>query len=103
MALFVALVAGIAWVWVDGVDRGEVPWNLILIGGSVVLATVLGVATRASGRRAGRRRATKYRSDVEAAIASQIEERIGAGVAEAVAVRSRLAAALTRLEGVVEA
>lgn len=101
LALFVALVAGIAWVWVDGVDRGEVPWNLILIGGSLVLATMLGVSTRASGRRAGRGRATRYRADVERAIAAQIDERIGAGIGDALSVRRRLAASLTRLEDAV--
>jgi GTP-binding protein EngB required for normal cell division len=98
LALFAALVVGIAWVWVDGVDRGEVPWNLILIGGSVVLSTLLGLATRASGRRAGRRRATVYRSDVEQALAAQMQEGIGARVARALAARSRLAASLERLE-----
>ncbi len=103
LALFVALVAGVAWVWVDGVDRGEVPWNVILIGGSLVLSGLLGLATRASGRRAGRGRATSYRSDVERAIAAQIDERIGAGVDEALSARKDLAVALTRLEDAVSA
>jgi energy-coupling factor transporter ATP-binding protein EcfA2 len=101
LMLFAALGAGIAWVWVDGVDRGEVPWNLILIGVSVVLSTLFGLATRASGRRAGRRRATSYRSDVERAITAQIDERIGADVVEALSVRGRLAASLARLEDAV--
>ena len=98
LVLFAGLVAGVVWVWVDGVDRGEVPWNVILIAGSLVFSTLLGLATRASGRRAGRRRAARYRSDVEEAITGQIDERIGTGVVEALAVRGRLAASLGRLE-----
>lgn len=97
LVLFVALVAGIVWVWVDGVDRGEVPWNVLLCVGALTLSTLLGLATRASGRRAGRRRAERYRSDIEQAITAQIDERIGAGVLDALAVRSRLAASLVRL------
>jgi len=98
LVLSAALIAGIAWVWVDGVDRGEVPWNLILIGASVVLSTIFGLATRASGRSAGRRRARSYRADVERAITAQIDERIGAAIVRALSVRTRLAASLARLE-----
>ncbi|NNC91770.1 MAG: hypothetical protein HKN80_04700 [Acidimicrobiia bacterium] len=103
LALFAALVAGIAWVWVDGVDRGEVPWNVILIGGALVVSAVLGLATRASGRRAGRRRATSYRADVERALIGQVEDRIGAGVAGALSKRADLVTSLARLEDAVSA
>jgi hypothetical protein len=98
LVLFAALVAGIVWVWVDGVDRGEVPWNVVLGVGALVLSTLLGLATRASGRRAGRRRAERHRSDVEQAITAQIDDRIGERVATAVAARHRLVAAIERLE-----
>jgi GTP-binding protein EngB required for normal cell division len=98
VVLFAALVAGAAWVWVDGVDRGEVPWNVIVIGASIGMAWVLGLATRASGRRAGRRRAGEFRSTVEQAIAAQVEVRIGADVDRALSVRDRMGAAMARLE-----
>ncbi len=98
LVLFAALVTGVAWVWVDGIDRGEVPWNLILIGGSAALGLLLSRLARASGVRAGRRRARRYRAEVERAIAAQLQERIGDQLAESVAARDRLAEALSRVE-----
>ncbi|MDH3606963.1 MAG: hypothetical protein OER12_08200, partial [Acidimicrobiia bacterium] len=98
LALFAALVAGLVWLWVDGVDRGQVPWNLILIGGSLVAASVLSLAVKASGRRAGRRSAKDYRAEVRQGLNGSLQAQIGDGLAEAVAVRDRLAAALARLQ-----
>ena len=101
LGLFVALVAGVAWVWVDGVDWGEFPWNIALIGGALVMSALLGLVTRASGRRAGRRRAAAHRSDTEQAISDQIDERIGTTIDAALASRHRVATALDRLQAAV--
>lgn len=98
LVLFAALVGGLVWLWVDGVDRGQVPWNLILIGGAAVLAAALSWAVRASGRSAGRRGARDYRLRIFEALETQLETRIGAGLAAQVAVRDRLAQSLSRLE-----
>lgn len=103
LVLFAVLVAGIVWLWVDGVDRGQVPWSLIMIGGAAVLAAVLGWGTRASGRRAGRQNAAGYRSGIEAAIGEQVRERVGAPVSSALDQQARLAAAVSELGRVVSA
>jgi hypothetical protein len=97
LVLFAVLVAGIVWLWVDGVDRNQVPWSLIMIGGSALLAALLGWGTRASGRRSGRQNAAGYRSDVESAIADQLRGRIGAPVSEALAKQERLRTAVAEL------
>ncbi len=98
LVLFAGIVGGLVWLWVDGVDRGEVPWNLILLGGSVGLASVLGWLTAASGRRAGRRVAREYGSQIRRALDYQLTDRVGDGVAEVVAARDRTSEALSRLE-----
>jgi predicted GTPase len=101
LLLFMALVGGVAWVWVDGVDRGEVPWNIILITLSSILAVGVGFATRWSGRRAGRGRARRYRADIQRALETQLQGRVGVSLAEAFAVQERVAGSLERLESAI--
>jgi len=101
LLLFIALVGGAAWVWVDGVDRGEVPWNIILIALSSVLAVGAGLVTRWSGRRAGRSRARQYQADIKRALQTQVQGRVGAPLAEALAAQERVVGALERLEGAI--
>lgn len=102
LALFALLVAGLVWLWVDGVDRGQTPWNLIVIGGSLIATLGLGAVTRASGRRAGRKRARAYRSDVETAVTAQLSTRVGEPVASAISARQRFEEELRQLDGVLE-
>ena len=99
---FAALVGGIVWVWVDGVDRGQVPWNLLMIAGSVAVAAGLSWGARASGRRAGRTRARAYRAEIEQVIDAQIEGRIGTSLKEVVAARDRVGGALAVLQDALE-
>ncbi|MGI9611027.1 MAG: hypothetical protein ACR2NL_12110, partial [Acidimicrobiia bacterium] len=98
VGLFAALMAGLVWVWVDGIDRGETPWSLLLVAGSLVLGGLLGLATRSSGRRSGRRNAADYRSHVETLVAEQVEVRIGHEVSEAVLAGEEMMMAIARLE-----
>ena len=102
LVLFAVLAVGVAWVWIDGVDRGEFPWNVTLIVGALIVSILLGFSTRASGRRAGRRRAERYRSEVEDGLADQIDERIGTTIEAALASRHRVATALDRLTAALE-
>jgi hypothetical protein len=95
--VFAALAGGIVWVWVDGIDRGQVPWNLIIVAGSVAVAAGLSWVARASGRRAGRAGARSYRADLERAIDAQIEDRIGESLAAVMAARDRVWRALAGL------
>lgn len=97
LALFAALIAGLVWLYVDGVDRGEFPWNLVLVGGSVVVATVLSWAVRASGRRLGTKGGLRYRAAVETAMASQVRSRVSGPILESIRRRDDLATALATM------
>ncbi|MBT8202912.1 MAG: 50S ribosome-binding GTPase, partial [Acidimicrobiia bacterium] len=97
LALFAALVSGLVWLYVDGVDRGEFPWNLVLVGGSIIVATVLSWAVGASGRRLGRRAGERYRQRVETAMAAQVRTRLSDPILDSIRRRDELAEALAKM------
>lgn len=98
LVIFAGLMSGLVWTWVEGVNRGDVPWHLILVAGSVILGAAIRSVTRASGRRAGRRRAREHRNALEEALAGHLRERVAKPIQTTIAVRDRLGLQLRDLD-----
>lgn len=73
-----AFVAGAIWLWAMPLVRGEWPWPVILMVGSVLVGLVLTRVAEAVGARLARARLRTFRSVVEERLARALDRDIGA-------------------------